>query len=220
MNEAVKRETGKVSELNNVILRTLVTLSKHNSNNINCAHYCFKIMAMALQESLLYGDETINVDSDIMLNIPQLYDIGKITVSEHILSKTDKLTNEEFNEMKKHPSRGGKILEHALENAPENEFLKIAKVTAETHHEKWDGSGYPYGLKGTDIPLAGRLMAIADAYEALVSERPYRRAYTHEEAVSIIAGQSQTHFDPALVEIFTRTESELQQLNRAAKIEH
>jgi putative two-component system response regulator len=155
-----------------------------------------------------------------MLNIPQLYDIGKITVSEQILSKTDKLTNEEFDEMKKHPSRGGKILEHALESAPENEFLKIAKVAAETHHERWDGNGYPCGLKGKNIPLTGRLMAIADAYEALVSERPYRKAYTHKEAVNIIAGQSHTYFDPTLVEIFTQTETELQQLNCSAKTEH
>jgi len=87
--------------------------------------------------------------------------------------------------------------------AKESDFLNYAKIFAASHHEKWDGTGYPRGLKGDEVPLLGRIMAIADVYDALVSERPYKKAFTHEEAVRIITEGSGTQFDPMLVEVFT-----------------
>jgi putative two-component system response regulator len=96
--------------------------------------------------------------------------------------------------------------------AKKSDFLEYAKIFAASHHERWDGTGYPRGLKGNEIPLLGRIMAIADVYSALTSERPYRKAFTHEDAVRIITEGSGTQFDPALVEIFTRTAEQFRSL--------
>jgi len=96
--------------------------------------------------------------------------------------------------------------------AKKSDFLEYAKIFAASHHERWDGTGYPRGLKGNEIPLLGRIMAIADVYNALTSERPYRKAFTHEDAVRIITEGSGTQFDPALVEIFTRTAEQFKSL--------
>jgi putative two-component system response regulator len=104
--------------------------------------------------------------------------------------------------MKKHTIFGEQIIAKIETITKENEFLKYAKILAISHHEKWDGTGYPKGLKGNEIPLLGRIMAIADVYDALVSERPYKKAFTHEEAVNIIADSKRKHFDPILTELF------------------
>ena len=104
--------------------------------------------------------------------------------------------------MKKHTTFGVQVIKKIEASTSEQIFLEHAKIFAGTHHEKWDGTGYPEGLKGQSIPLQGRLMAIVDVYDALLSERPYKKAFTHEEAVNIIKGNSGTHFDPELVELF------------------
>jgi len=97
-----------------------------------------------------------------------------------------------------------------MSNTDEHAFLNHALLIAGNHHEKWDGSGYPKGLKGRDIPLEGRLMAIADVYDALIAVRPYKKAFTHEEACKIIEESSGTHFDPALVDVFRKIEAEFE----------
>jgi putative two-component system response regulator len=128
--------------------------------------------------------------------------VGKISISDQILNKPGKLTPEEFDEMKKHTTFGVAIIEKIEASTSESDFLKHAKIFAGTHQEKWDGSGYPAGLSGEAIPLQGRLMAIADVYDALVSERPYKKAFSHEEAVRIILESRGTHFDPVLTDVF------------------
>jgi putative two-component system response regulator len=132
----------------------------------------------------------------------QLHDVGKIFVSDNILRKPGKLNKQEFEDMKVHTKIGENIVDKVKLLATESEFLKFAKIFVSSHHEKWDGTGYPHGLRGTEIPLLGRVMAIADVYDALVSVRPYKEAYTHEEAVKIICESSGTHFDPTLIELF------------------
>jgi putative two-component system response regulator len=132
----------------------------------------------------------------------QLHDIGKIFISDEILNKPGKLTPEEFEVMKTHAARGAEAIRRLQEKAEGQLLLKHAEIVAGTHHEKWDGSGYPLGLKGKDIPLLGRLMAIADVYDALISARPYKAPFTPDEAAQIIVKDSGTHFDPALVDVF------------------
>ena len=110
--------------------------------------------------------------------------------------------------MKKHVSFGEQIIGKIQALTKESDFLKYANIFAGSHHEKWDGSGYLRGLKKNEIPLLGRIMAIADVYDALTSERPYKRAFTHEEAVQIITEQKGTQFDPLLVEMFIRVEEQ------------
>jgi putative two-component system response regulator len=131
-----------------------------------------------------------------------LHDVGKIRVSDLILNKPGKLTDEEFNSIKTHCAEGENIIERIISEAKDDGFLSHAKKFAGYHHEKWDGTGYPKGLKGEEIPLESRLMAIADVYDALVCERPYKKPFTHEQAVEIIKKDSGTHFDPKIVEAF------------------
>ena len=135
----------------------------------------------------------------------QLHDIGKIAVKDSILHKPGRLEPEEFEQIKQHALLGERIIEKIEKNAPRQAFLEHAKIFAGSHHEKWDGSGYPRGLSGCDIPLQGRLMAIADVYDALISERPYKKGMPHKDAVEIIMNGKGTHFDPVLIDVFAET---------------
>ncbi len=136
-------------------------------------------------------------DADQLLNAAPMHDIGKIGIPDAIMLKPGKLTAEEFATMKKHPQIGAEIL-----GDDESDLIALAKVVSLTHHEKWDGSGYPYGLKGEDIPLVGRIVAIADVFDALTSKRPYKDAWPVEDAVAFLNEQKGRHFDPELVDCF------------------
>lgn len=138
-------------------------------------------------------------EADI-INTSKLHDIGKVSVPDSILLKPGKLTAEEFEEIKKHPEVGARVIQEAITSfeEPPALFEKAYEIII-SHHEKWDGSGYPYGLAGEKIPLSGRLMAIADVYDALVSTRPYKKAMTHEQALDVITEGAGNHFDPFLV---------------------
>jgi putative two-component system response regulator len=163
-----------------------------------------KIMLKELAENGIYSEETKGWDVRLLLQSCQLHDVGKIAIDDNILRKPGKLNDEEFTEMKRHTVFGEQIIRKIETMAKESDFLKYAKIFAASHHEKWDGTGYHRGLKGNDIPLLGRIMAIADVYDALTSVRPYKKAFTHEEAVQIITEGSGSQFDPVLVEVFTR----------------
>ncbi len=143
-----------------------------------------------------------------------LHDIGKVGIPDHILLKPDKLSPEEFTIIKTHPLIGGKVLEESEALNPDRSFLAIGKLVAYHHHEKWDGSGYPYGLKGTEIPLSARIVAVADVYDALRSDRPYKKAFSHEKAMEIILADSGTHFDPTLTEALCAIEALFRDVKR------
>jgi putative two-component system response regulator len=130
--------------------------------------------------------------------------VGKIAIRDDILMKPGKLTPDEFEDMKKHTSFGETVIEKIQQDSRESVFLTHAKILAGTHHERWDGKGYPRGISGSNIPLQGRLMAIADVYDALVSERPYKKAFPHEDAVQIIVAERGRQFDPLLIDAFVR----------------
>ncbi len=134
-----------------------------------------------------------------MRDAAPLHDVGKISVSDSILLKPGKLTAEEFEEMKSHAPRGGRMIHDIFKNLEDPVFLKMAEEIAASHHEKWDGKGYPAGLKGEEIPLSARIMAAADVYDALVSPRVYKEPVSPEEALEIICGAGGTHFDPEVV---------------------
>jgi putative two-component system response regulator len=134
--------------------------------------------------------------------------VGKIAISDLILNKPGKLTPEEFEIMKTHVTVGVDAIKRIMQNAEDHAFLRHALLIAGTHHEKWDGTGYPAGLKGKDIPLEGRLMAVADVYDALISVRSYKKAFTSEEANKMIEDGAGTHFDPVLIEVFRKVASE------------
>lgn len=131
-----------------------------------------------------------------------MHDIGKVGIPDSILLKPGRLTEEEFEVMKTHTLMGGETLRAAAEKHPGHSYLKMACDIAMTHHEKFDGSGYPNKLAGMEIPLCGRIVAIADVYDALTSKRVYKDAYSHEKACNIIRCESGSHFDPEIAKVF------------------
>ena len=151
---------------------------------------------------------------DLLARLAPLHDIGKVGVPDRLLNKPGTLTSEEFEEMKKHPARGHEVIVRAEHDvgAPGDAILAMAKEIVYTHHERWDGSGYPQGLRGAQIPIAGRLMALVDVYDALVSKRVYRDALPQDEAIQIIVRGSGTQFDPAVVDAFRRVASAFRRL--------
>ena len=161
-----------------------------------------RIMIEEMQNQGVYADEVASWDREMMSTCSILHDVGKIGVSDLILNKPAKLTDDEFVIMKDHASNGRKILDRIIERNGDDVFLTNALLFAAFHHESWDGTGYPNGLKGMEIPIQGRIMAIADVYDALISERPYKPAFPHEDAVRIILEDRGKRFDPAIVDVF------------------
>ena len=157
--------------------------------------------------SPVLDDETI----DLLCKSAPLHDIGKVGVSDRILLKPAKLTDEEFEEMKQHTVYGRDAILVAERKLGNISFLRFAREIAYTHHERWDGSGYPEGLRGDQIPVAGRLMALADTYDAITSERVYKSPLSHEKAVKIIVEEKGAQFDPAVVDAFLQVEEDFRQ---------
>jgi putative two-component system response regulator len=131
-----------------------------------------------------------------------LHDIGKIGISDTILLKPGRLDDAEFNVMKTHTTIGAKMLESMYDRTPTQSYLKYAIQIAEGHHEKFDGSGYPHGIKGNAIPLCSRIMAVADVYDAVVADRIYRKAMSPQEAYNLIVSGGGSHFDPHVIDVF------------------
>lgn len=174
-----------------------------------------RLLAFELQSK--YPEELNENKIELLSQSAILHDIGKVGIPDSILLKNGKLTEEEFEEMKKHTIKGREIINDVEKAYGKNEFLNMAKIIAEYHHEKWDGSGYPYGLKKSEIPLYARMMALIDVYDALTSERPYKRAFSHEEARKIILeGDDRVkpqHFDPEVLKVFKKINQEFKMTN-------
>lgn len=143
-----------------------------------------------------------------------LHDIGKVGVPDAILLKPGRLSDTEFETVKNHCSLGGDVLKTAESQVPGKSFLTMGKGIAYHHHEKWDGTGYPAGLAGDSIPLSTRLVALADVYDALTSQRSYKEPYSHEKAKSIIVGEKGRHFDPDVVDAFLAHEQAFKEIRR------
>jgi hemerythrin-like metal-binding protein len=150
---------------------------------------------------------------DFVLQSAQLHDVGKIAIPDAILNKPARLTADEFETMKTHVTVGIDAVNRIVTKTKEQLFLRHALHIVGAHHEKWDGTGYPYGIKEDSIPLEGRLMAVADVYDALVSWRPYKDKLTHEQAKKIIVESRGTHFDPVLVDVFLEKEDMFRQIS-------
>ena len=208
LDEIVKQRTAEVEILRNGIITVLAEVieerDKVTGGHIRRTQKYLEILLNAMKERGIYSEITDKWNFSLVLPSAQLHDVGKIIISDLILNKTDKLTSDEFETIKYHSAEGEKLVDKiALEIGENNDtFLYHAKLFAGTHHEKWNGKGYPMGLSRHSIPLEGRIMAIADVYDALTSERPYKKAFSHEESVEIIKKDSGAAFDPVLVEVF------------------
>lgn len=207
LEEKVKERTHQLSNLQDATIVALGALAEsrdpETGNHIRRTQTYVQALAKALAKTDKYRDVLQPEIITAMYKSAPLHDIGKVGVRDDILLKPGRLTDEEFEEMKKHTVYGRDAIaaaERALGSA--DNFLTFAKEIAYSHQEKWDGSGYPLGLAGEDIPLSARIMALADVYDALISKRVYKPAFSHEKAVEIISEGSGSHFEPLLVEIF------------------
>ena len=193
--------------LKNGIVYTMADLVENRDqstgDHISRTAVYMRILIDAMIERKTYTEEMCNWDVDAVVTSAQLHDLGKIAIPDSILNKPGSLTDEEYHTMKTHTIEGERIIEKAIERTGDAEFLQNAKMFIVYHHERWDGKGYPYGLNETKIPLLGRIMAVIDVYDALVSERPYKKAFTHEKAVQIIMEDSGKHFDPFIAGVFS-----------------
>jgi len=174
-------------------------------------------LSLMLKEMIARGLYDGNIDDtslDMLISSARLHDVGKITISDVVLNKPGKLTDEEFAIMKSHSAQGILIIDQMIERTDNVEFLQNARQFAGTHHERWDGKGYPNGLAGEEIPILGRMMAIVDVYDALVSVRPYKNGFSHEEAVKIIMENAGTQFDPSMAALFFELHEDFKAVER------
>jgi response regulator RpfG family c-di-GMP phosphodiesterase len=172
------------------------------------------VIMRQLRKAHIYEDQlTDEYIEDVMHSAP-LHDVGKIQVPDAILNKPGRLTDEEFAIMKTHTTAGSDIIQSAISMVSEDDsgYLIEARNLAHYHHEKWNGSGYPDGLSGTDIPLSARIMAVADVFDALVSKRSYKDGFPFEKAMTIIEEGRGSHFDPAIVDAFMSASDEVRSI--------
>ncbi|MBS0207693.1 MAG: response regulator [Planctomycetes bacterium] len=163
-----------------------------------------QLLACDLRDRSPYADQIDNTFLDDLYRSSPLHDIGKVGIPDAVLLKPGRLTVEEFEIMKQHASIGANILQQAVKQSASGSFLAMAALIAQSHHERWDGTGYPRGLAGADIPLPGRIVAVADVFDALTSKRPYKEPWPAEKAAQYIEEQSGSHFDPVIVDAFRR----------------
>ncbi|MCL2124533.1 MAG: response regulator [Oscillospiraceae bacterium] len=215
----VNERTNDISILQNAIIMWAAEViefrDEETGQHVERVQKYLEILLGAMAESSIYADEVVSWDIDAFLKSALLHDVGKIKIRDDVLLKTSRLSDEELVNMKLHSLYGKSLLESLQDKVPNQTFLEYAKVLAHRHHERWDGTGYPDRLKGEEIPLQARMMAIADVYDALISERPYKRAYSHEEAMDIIAEGRGTQFDPILTDLFIELGPLIKDISRA-----
>jgi response regulator RpfG family c-di-GMP phosphodiesterase len=214
-NEMIRRIRERTNELNqtrDVTILTLASLAETRDNETG-AHILrtqryVRALARQLSDHPRFSDLLDEEMIDLLYKSAPLHDIGKVGIPDNILLKPGKLSEEEFLIMKTHAQVGADALKVAEESLGSNSFLNLAREISLTHHEKWDGSGYPAGLSGDDIPVSGRLMAVADVYDALISKRVYKPAFTHEKAMEILREGRGRHFDPDVIDALETIEEE------------
>ena len=210
-SEMLKQRTEQLLKLQNSMTTVLAAMvenrDKLTGEHITRTTAYIKVLLNAMVERGIYTDEMAGWDFDVVISSARLHDLGKIAVTDLILNKPDKLTDYEFEIIKTHTAEGEKIIDDIISESGNEMFLQNAKLFAGYHHERWDGTGYPRGLSGTEIPLQGRIMAIADVYDALVSERSYKKIFSHEKAVEIILENRGKQFDPVIVDVFMEVNS-------------
>ncbi|MDR0731244.1 MAG: response regulator, partial [Treponema sp.] len=206
LQQMVERRTRQVVELQNAILNTVTDMVEFRDDatggHIERTQNFLTLLLDKLLRENVYREEVSSWNLEFLIPSAQLHDVGKIGISDTILNKPGKLTPGEFEIMKRHAAIGETAIEKIMRTTAENDFLRHARIFAGTHHEKWDGSGYPRNLRNYDIPLQGRLMAVADVYDALISARPYKQPLSTGEAEEIIISERGKHFDPILVDLF------------------
>ena len=218
LSEMVRQKTDDTLVLQHALLTTVTNMVEFRDDVTGGhVHRIQKYLSLLLSEmsaSGVYMNDIASWDIQACASSSGLHDVGKIAISDAILNKPGKLTDEEFAVMKTHVNFGLQVIRKMEMTIPNNAFLKHALMVVAAHHERWDGFGYPAGLKGTDIPLEGRLTAIVDVYDALISKRPYKLPFSTDEARMIVEEGSGTQFDPALIAVFSKTAEKFAEIVR------
>ena len=214
-----RRRTAELSRTQNLTIIKIAALAEYRDPEtgghiIRTQHYV-KLLAEKLRSRPEYKSRLTEEAVDEMYRMAPLHDIGKVGIPDAILMKPGKLTDEEFEIMKRHAAYGAEILAVGEKKSGTGDFLKTAEEIAHCHHEKWNGSGYPRGLKGEAIPLSGCIMAVADVYDALINKRYYKPPFNHERALNIILDGRGTHFHPDLVDVFMEIHEEFRSIANA-----
>lgn len=212
----VRERTRKLALTQDAIIQSLGALAEtrhhETGGHIQRTRHYMRILAMRLKDHPRFRHYLTGDMVDLLYRLAPLHDIGKVGVRDQILLKPERLTQEEFEEMKRHTLYGSETIRLAKSFLGEDSFLQVADEIALNHHEWWDGTGYPRGLKEEEIPIPGRLMAVADVYDAIISVRGYDPAYPHEEAVRILWEKQGTQFDPDVVNAFLQDEEEFRKI--------
>jgi putative two-component system response regulator len=211
LEQEVARRTRDVAAIQDVTILAMASLAEtrnsETSNHIRRTQHYVKALAGQLKDHPRFHEYLDDATIDLLYKSTPLHDIGKIGIPDHILLKPGKLTADEFEIIKTHSALGRDAIQAAEDRlGMEVAFLQIAKEMAYTHQEKWDGSGYPKGLSGDDIPISGRLMAVADVYDALIRRRVYKGPVSHDVAMEIMREGRGTHFDPDVLDAFVTLE--------------
>ena len=208
MQNNIESKMKKINEIQWSIIDGMANLIENRDSNtgehVKRTSYYVQLICNELRKSEKYENSLNDGFLENIVKAAPLHDVGKIVVPDSILQKPGRLTKEEFETIKKHTTEGKNVIKNVLGDVENNDFLDIASNIAYYHHEKYDGSGYPEHLSGTDIPLEGRIMAVADVFDALVSKRIYKDAMGIDEAYNIIKEESGHHFDPDIAEAFLK----------------
>jgi len=223
INGLIKQRTQRVEQLQSAII-TVVSDMVESRDRLTGGHVdrTAKYVRLLIESMIaggVYADELSGWDIDTAVASARLHDVGKIMITDLILNKPGKLTPEEFKEIMRHAEEGEKIIDRMIDKTGDDRFLSHAKFFAGCHHEYWDGHGYPRGLSGCGIPLQGRIMAVADVYDALVSERSYKPSMPCEFAEEMIRNGSGVFFDPNIVNVFLSVKDAFRQIAEEPKAE-
>ncbi len=214
--EEVKTKGDEIAHMQNGLIYVLADMvesrDKNTGDHVRKTAAYVRLILKRMKEEGLYEDILTDEYMEDVANSAPLHDVGKIMVSDIILNKPGKLTDEEFAIMKTHTTAGSKVISSAMKLVRDSGYLKEAKNLATYHHERWDGKGYPSGKAGEDIPLSARIMAVADVFDALVSRRSYKDPFPFEKAMDIIKEGAGTQFDPVVARIFIESEEEVRQI--------
>ena len=219
--DMVNERINDISALQNAIIMWAAEViefrDEETGHHVERVQKYLEILLREMKKTPLYSDEVLTWNIDAFLKSALLHDVGKIKIRDDVLLKNDRLSDEELANMKLHSLYGKTLIESLQNKVPNQTFLEYAKILAHRHHERWDGTGYPDQLKGEEIPLQARMMAIADVYDALISNRPYKVAFSHEEAMRNIAQGRGTQFDPDLVDLFLGLSDEIKEVSGGMK---
>jgi putative two-component system response regulator len=221
LEELVREKVREISESQLSTIHAVSKLAEYRDDetgrHIERTRLFCRMLAEVLAEKSRYSGSINKTFIENIYHAAPLHDIGKVGIPDSILLKPGKLDTEEFEIIKTHTTIGAMTLQQVRNKYPQNAFVNMGIALTRSHHEKWDGSGYPDGLSGENIPLSARIMAVADVYDALRSERPYKKAFSHEKSCGIIREGNGSHFDPDIVAAFNSIHLELAQVREQIK---